>query len=56
MPLTILDLDFTENVNEQKHFLAPSMGVFENFHNCLNYVSLSTFCGKIIEEKLFEIT
>ncbi len=31
VPLTISDLHFTENINEQKHFLAPSMAVFENF-------------------------
>ncbi len=47
MPLTITDLHFTENVNEQKHFLAPSVGVFEIFYFWVNYVSLSIFCWKI---------
>ena len=56
MPLTILDLHLTLNVDEQKPFLGPSVSVFENFYFRVNYVSLSIFSGKIIEENLFKIT
>ena len=43
VPLTILDLDFTKNVNEQKPFLAPTVSVFENFDFSVSYVIKKIF-------------